>query len=465
MEDYWLMFSQTGLFENTLRTLKPSYLPYKTIIALCALWFLVALINGLLILTGHATGTTIFFPISIFTPVFNLHGILYAGLFSVLFIIGIVFSHRMITFQIWALGVFLLICGNLIQGGLEEGFLKPFYGSDDQYYYDAIDIQDVRTFLTNFNDQQSTLSTHSRTHPPFAVLLHYSLLKAGSGHIAVPAVVFILLSSFVLIVIRHLMIRFGNSSARASQFAFLYAVIPAFNIYGAVSIDGLIAACASLWVLGAAFVLTNYRPRTGMLLAVAGIVLMNALTFLGTFLIAVTTLAAIREIILHRSYRFATILCIAAIVCVFLYIGFKAVYDYDHIGAFLAASHLENPNGFLAIHAPLKYIMTRLEDIFEIGLFLSLGVTAVCIRPDYLLLNPRDWRDDGTTLFHIGIAVLLLMFLTGALKTGETARACSFIYPFLFPLVRKVNDETLRSITIIAGVQTVLMQLVGFYFW
>lgn len=459
------MIFPSGFFKNTMPKHNRALLPYRTIVIFCGLWVFIALVNGLLIKTGHATGTTIFFPISIFQPGFHGNGIPYAGLFAVCFIIGISFCHRMKTFHIWALGLLLLILGNMIQGGFEEGFRTPVYASEIQYYHDVINIHDAKVFLANFNDQQATFLDHTRTHPPFAVLFMYYILRATGGSIAVLAAAFTLLSSFTLIVIRHVMIRLGNSPARASRFALLYAVIPAFNIYGAVSLDGVIAMFAAIWVLGATLVMTNHHQRTGIFLAVFAIIFMNAVTFLGAFLVAATILAAIRERILHRRYRFATILGISLVVGAFFYLGFKAIFGYDHFMAFFTASHIENPDGFLAVHAPLKYIMTRLEDIFEIGLFLSVGVLGVCFRPDFLLLNPRDIRDEGTSLYQIGICVLLLMFLTGALRTGETARACLFIYPFFFLLLRKVNDYTLQAITITAGIQTAVMQLFGFYFW
>ena len=58
------------------------------------------------------------------------------------------------------------------------------------------------------------------------------------------------------------------------------------------------------------------------------------------------------------------------------------------------------------------------------------------------------------------------MFLTGAYGTGETARACLYIYPFfLLLLIRITTIQTLLNIAYIALFQTFFMQMLGDYFW
>ena len=75
------------------------------------------------------------------------------------------------------------------------------------------------------------------------------------------------------------------------------------------------------------------------------------------------------------------------------------------------------------------------------------------------------------TVTSVAIATLAAMLLTGAFRTGETARCCLFVYPFLFfAVVRYIGrsaltrrDETVLLLVVFA--QTVCMQMFGFYFW
>ena len=452
---------------HTIKThLQHASLPYHTIFIFSVLWLITAAVNAVLIKTGFLPGAPLYFPISIFSgPEFHWRGLPYAIPFILLLYIALRYGPRMSGLHIWSMGLFLIVTGNLMLGGFEQAFIEPFTASDIQYYHDAVSVEDWDSFLGNFNSIQATLRDHSRTHPPFALLLHHLFLSAGNGSIAVISLSFVLLSSLTLIVIRQTILHLGGTPARAAQFALLFAVIPAINIYFAVSLDGVIALFSALWVWGAVLVLTNRSVIGGISLIVAGILLMNILTFIGLFLLAVTFLIAVREVFLYRRHMFTVALGIAAIIGMAGYLFFFSVFGYDHLRAFITASQLENPGGFFALAAPLKYIMTRLEDIFEIALFLSLGITGTLFSRHHLQLNLRDHRDDASALFHAAIIILACMFLVGAYKTGETARACLYLYPFFLPVLRSVNDRTLYLSTVLAGVQTMIMQLCGGYFW
>lgn len=66
----------------------------------------------------------------------------------------------------------------------------------------------------------------------------------------------------------------------------------------------------------------------------------------------------------------------------------------------------------------------------------------------------------------IAFSSLIIMFLTGAYGTGETARACLYIYPyFLLLLINIKNKYILLNIAYIALTQTFIMQMIGDYFW
>ena len=61
--------------------------------------------------------------------------------------------------------------------------------------------------------------------------------------------------------------------------------------------------------------------------------------------------------------------------------------------------------------------------------------------------------------------MLLLVFLSGAYRTGETGRICMFIYPYLFLSLQHLDRSALRGLILGAGVQSVLMQVFFDWFW
>ena len=72
----------------------------------------------------------------------------------------------------------------------------------------------------------------------------------------------------------------------------------------------------------------------------------------------------------------------------------------------------------------------------------------------------------------LGIASLGLMFLAGAFRTGETARAAMIVYPLLVIPVGYCfadrEDEYLSATYLLPSLifgQTLIMQMVGDYFW
>ncbi|MFC1539193.1 hypothetical protein ACFL6H_07205, partial [Candidatus Latescibacterota bacterium] len=196
-----------------------------------------------------------------------------------------------------------------------------------------------------------------------------------------------------------------------------------------------------------------------------GILITNLITFGGTFLFAVTGLITLREIFFHKRYGTLVALIISILSGILIYVILLHYFGYDHIKSFITASKIENEGGFLAFYAPLKYFLTRIEDIAEIALFLSIGILSLLFHSNYLHLNILDIRDKITSIFLAGICTLIFIFLLGAFKTGETARACLFIYPFIIIVLRNLEEETISSITLFAGLQTIIMQTFGGYFW
>jgi hypothetical protein len=71
----------------------------------------------------------------------------------------------------------------------------------------------------------------------------------------------------------------------------------------------------------------------------------------------------------------------------------------------------------------------------------------------------------------LAIATLIFIFLAGIFRTGETARSALFIYPFLvFPVGYYIRNQKLTGANLIlllglVFAQTIIMQIIGDYFW
>jgi hypothetical protein len=203
----------------------------------------------------------------------------------------------------------------------------------------------------------------------------------------------------------------------------------------------------------------------GILLFAAGLLLANLLTFIATFLPATACLIGLRKLFFKRKAGVLIALAVTLLLGMLVYVIMLRGFGYDHFEAFLTAARYDNPEGFRALHVPLEYVLTRIEGVSEIALFLSLGALAVLFHRDHLKLRILDFHDEITSIFLAGAFSLLLMFLVGAFKTGETARICLFFYPYIMLVLRKLDDSTLRAATIFAGLQTIIMQTFGGYFW
>ena len=187
---------------------------------------------------------------------------------------------RLCLAESFALGLAIVLSGNLMQGGVHQAFVAPFLESGIQYYHDAIKIRDSWEWLRNFNTAQAGLLMHTRTHPPFGVLLHHIVLRAGGGSVGLLSSVFVILSLLSIPLLYAVCREIGVTRPRAAAIAGLLAVVPAFNIYSAVCLDGVAAMTASI-ALGDDAGPRQRRPLAAVLL-ILGFPLANMLTFAGS---------------------------------------------------------------------------------------------------------------------------------------------------------------------------------------
>jgi hypothetical protein len=339
-------------------------------------------------------------------------------------------------------------------GDVRSGVLAPVSQDGQEYWHDAIQIADPVYFLGHYNEIQPTLHEHAHTHPPGAVLTYYFLSQIFADP-AFISIAIMLFSVTVTVVFFYRLVATETSEGTAKYMAFLIALLPAVEVYYLATIDAVITS-----LLVAALYLFCFGKRRWAVPAAAAILATAfLLTYVSVFILPVLLGC---ELIMRRSVRrFAVVL--AAVVGVHAVLYFAS--GYNGWAAFREASHYENPNGLILFVDPVNYLFTRVEDVSEILFFFG---------PFLIVLFWRGMkRIELTPLFTLNvlaIATLLGMFLIGAWRTGETARACAFIYPFLlFPVAKLIDGGSTKNARLqlasLVFLQTIVMQSLGTFHW
>lgn len=408
-------------------------------------WLLVAFLCAValadrIIAAGYRLDIPRAFPCSVFSFQPHYAGAGWLALFLVVLLLAVRAADTLSLFQLWLVAFALVILANLGQGGVDAAFFKPLLGlrtAPRQYLHGVAALGDAAPdLLRRFNELQPDMYgvpafCHVRTHPPFTTLLHYVPWRLGGPWLV--AVLFMLVSSISVPLV---------ASLTSRRVGLLFAVLPAVSIYSAVSVDGVVMAVLALFLWGVV--------RGKVWAVVAGLLAANALTF-GAAWGAIVLLLLRRWRALGWS---AGIGLLAYLACRFA--------GYDHLAAFWQTAVSENPAGtvgaltfgratWTAVSDPGRYFMTRLEGAMELVLFLSLPVAVVLAR---------QVRRSPVTV--AAVAAFMVMLLLGVWCSGETARACLFLFPALMLPLVPVTSERL---VLLAGVQTAVMQGLGDWFF
>ena len=356
-----------------------------------------------------------------------------------------------------ALAFCLLLGTNLIHGP-SHGLTTP-HQAEGQYFHDAAGLSSAGGFLGQFAAIQPELGCHGRTHPPGAVLAFWVLGKTVGGgaalSIALAAIAVGFSGAFF-----YGLLRCDFDRPTSCYVTLLFLLIPSVQIYYCATLDALVAACC----LGVLFFLRNENKTWGIVGTIACLWCALWLTFGAMFLVPVVVGY---EIVTRRSVRKATCI-IAAVAGLFAVLWGLSAFNY--IESLQTATRLENPRGFLLLAEPVSYVMTRLENVGDILIFFGPFLAVLALRGVRKMRRARDYPElFAMTCF--GILSLGVLFLTGALKTGETARACLFIYPYLMLPVaaclcrEKANDADKRTLLWLVFGQAVAMQTVAGFYW
>ena len=371
-------------------------------------------------------------------------------------------------FRLWLTVIFasLLILGSSLIQGVDVGLRAPVAGDarsgvllpssidGQEYWHDAIQITDPIYFLGHYNEIQPTLHEHAHTHPPGAVLTYYFLSRVLADP-AFISIAIMLFSVSVTIVFFYRIVATETGDGTANYMAFLIALLPAVQVYYLATIDAVVTSL----LIAVLYLFCFGRSRWAAPAAAVVLTLSFLLTFVSVFIVP----ALIGyDLIIKRSVRRTTVVLVTVIgIHTLLYL----TTGYNGWAAFREASHFENPNGPMPLVDTVNYLFTRLEDVAEILFFLG---------PFLLVMFWRGMRRFSLTplftLTALAIVTLLGMFLVGAWRTGETARACAFIYPFLlFPVAKLLDVDSTKNARLqlasLVILQTVVMQSLGTFHW
>lgn len=361
----------------------------------------------------------------------------------------------------------LLIAGSTLIQGLMVGFYAPVasdarggalvpYSRDGQeYYHDALRVADPVDFFRRYNEIQPTLHQHAHTHPPGAVLTLYFLEKWFRDPALIGLVIMLAATGLTVFFFQRLM-REGVGDVTSRYMAFLLLLLPAVQIYYLATLDALIAALLT----GTLYL---FCFREGIKSAAASVVMLTAsflLTFVSLFILPVLVGF---DLIVRRSLK-RSLIVVGAVVAIHALLYLLA--GYNAVRSFQTASLHENPAGFMLFADPANYFFTRVEDVAEIIFFFGPFLLVLFVRG---LKGLRSRPLNVLTV--LGCVTLLGMYAAGAWRTGETARACAFIYPYLlFPVGHYLEDSGAgagerRQLASLVFLQSVAMQTLGNYHW
>jgi len=348
-----------------------------------------------------------------------------------------------------------LVLTNWFQG-FQAGFVRPIAG-EQSYFAESFAVGGVLSYLSHYNEWQAWLGTHARTHPPGAVLLYYFARRLVPN----PGALALLLgaAAFALAVVCffHLARRFVAPRPAATA-TLVFALLPAVQIYFITSLEAVAAA-----LMLAAVCCSFQAQRLVRFVGSAGCLLGAALLTFGALFVPLVLCG--HALLARRSLR-APLGIVASVAAVLVFV--RVVTGFDWLASLGTASRLENPEGFWLLVNPGSYLFTRLEGLTEVCLFAS---PLVLVAAAWLLGSRSLGQRELRALVGTAFGAFLAMLLAGAFKTGETARSCLFVAPFLVLPVAAVDEarELLPSQrALLAGAvltQSVLMQLGGQYYW
>ena len=385
--------------------------------------------------------------------------------------------HVIGSIGIAAIGIFLAILTNLTHG-YNIGIWAPV-GGTTEILVDASQISNPLSFLSDYALLQPSLSVHAQTQPPGAVLtlyvLNLFLNDAGLISIAICVISFSLSAFFISRIYRRF---FGLETSRYATF--LFVLLPAIQVYFLANIYAIVC----VMFLAFLYFYFHENNKAAYIGSAISLIMGTFISFLFVFAILFMVsyeLLAARSTSRKQSESFLYSLAgnltmpvlLIGVVGLF-YVALHVLLGFSYIDAFLYASSLENPDGFMLLTNPGNYLITRIQNVLDIAFFFGPLLIVLGIQGVHQLKEVKEHDPKSNRMYLILVAALLalsLMFLAGAPKKGETARICMFILPvLLMPVIsylESIESGWKQNLMLLGLVflQTVIMQTLFIFVW
>jgi len=383
--------------------------------------------------------------------------------FGFLIILKLNSKYDFNLYYIILIGIVLIMGTNIIHG-LWKGFVTPNEGSGGlTFHWEALEIVNPYDFIRTHNDRQENMHLHARTHPPGAVLLYYLLYKIFFFSGLISAAILIISAVFSSYFLYKILKREINEGI-SLYITFLFLLIPAIQVYYLANIYAIVTTL----ILGVIYFYMHPNNKIGLSVTIVFLFLIASLTFMLVFVLGLLFCFESLKSFKTKSIKNFFNLYIISLCLFIFFVVFLVLFDFNYIVSFLYASKEENPQGFRLFADPYDYFITRIEDILEILFFFGPFLFILLKRGIPIM---KKESPDFHLLMVSAIIILLTLFLAGVYQTGETARACSYIYPFLlFPIAFYFNDNNFslkekNKLLILVFVQAIMMQAMGYYKW
>lgn len=376
-------------------------------------------------------------------------------------------------------GIILIICSNLINGW--SAGISGSIGEMGGLYNDALNIENVFQFISDYNDIQTTLGTHTRTHPPGAVSIIYLLYLIFKDPGLIAIAICVISSTFSIYFLNGIFKRFFNKEL-SHYMAFLYLLLPAIQIYYLANIYAIITTL----ILGVFYFYINLNAKISIIGCVICGFLASFVSFMAGFILICLFIFEILKSYftnksnktMKRKDKFITYIINCTklfIICtsiLLIYTLFFLISGFNYLENFLITSSSES-QGF-AFASPLSYIITRASNILDILIFSGPVLIVLMYYGLRVLRSNRANNDTSSTIYMFALSAIIsivFIFLTGAYDHGETARGAMFIYIFLLlPIAAFLNEKRISRrekyiLLIVVFAQSILMQLFGFFIW
>jgi len=417
----------------------------------------------------------------------TVFGIIICVLIFLIFAFSLIYFYRKRErnpplILITIVGIILIMGTNLIHGWI-IGIIMPIGGSSE-ILTDAVNIENMFSFIMNFEELQSTLSVHAQTQPPGAVLIIYLLYlifrTPGLIAIALCAIATIISVYFINGIFRRIF------DKKLSYYTiFLFLLLPAIQVYFLANIYAIVASL----LFGVVYFYLHPNRKMRYIGTACCVFLLSFLTFLFVYVLIFLFLYDILKAYRDNFFKKSSVkkngiliwvkdllirgqtLIIMATSLVIIY-GLFILIGFNYITAFLYAS--SSTSGFTLLSNPLNYFVTRIQNVLDILIFFGPILLVLCYRGIKNLKgdSQRESNISNTYLLVISaILALIILFLAGAPNKGETARICMFILPFLLIPVtynlQKENYSQLEKVKLLIIVfgQTLLFQLMVIWVW